>query len=931
MSSPAPSRAPTTVRRAVTGGFLAVAVVASMTAVLASNQGRAVAAGPVNTVAALPAAETAGRGATVPFIEHEAENVATTGTVIGPNRTQGTLAAEASGRRAVTLTSGQYVEFTLTAPANSIVARVSIPDSSNGTGLDGSLAVSVNGAAAGTLPVTSRYGWYYGSYPFSNDPGQGNQHHFYDESRTLLGGTYGVGTKVRLSYGASNVPAYTVDLADFENVAAAAAQPANSISITANGADPNGGGDAAPAIDTTVSQAKAQGKSVWIPAGTFTVNRHIILDGVTVRGAGPWHSVLHGNGVGMYGRYVADGGPSQNVNLADFAVIGEVKERNDGDQVNAVGGAMSNSTVTNLWLQHTKVGAWMDGPFTNFTFSSNRVLDQTADGLNLHQGITNSTVTNNFVRNSGDDGLALWAERNQEVNNKFTFNTVIAPILANAIAIYGGQDITVSDNVVADTQTQGGGLHFANRFGAVPVAGTFTVARNTTVRSGVLDPNWQFGVGAIWFWAEQAQMTATINVTATRLIDNSYEGIQFIGSNITNVHFDGVTIEGAGTFGLQLQATGGASFRNVVASGIGRNGTYNCQGPAAFVIQDLGGNSGWSDNYCGPWPTPVYGTPTSPPTSPPTGPSSPPPTTTPPPTSTPPPADGNLAQGKTITSTTFNDVYRPQNANDGNAATYWESANNAFPQSLTVDLGSSQSVDRVVLTLPSGWEARTETLSVTGSTDNSSYSTLVGSQGVRLDPAAGNTATLNFTAASRRYVRVTVTANSAWPAAQLSELEVYGNGSTTPPTTTPPPSTPPPTGDLAAGRTATATTFADVYRPANLTDGNANSYWESANNAFPQWAQVDLGSGQSVRRVVLKLPPATAWAARNQTLAVSGSTDGSSFSSIVGATSYRFDPASGNTVTITFGATTRRYVRVTVTANTGWPAGQLSSLEVYAS
>lgn len=36
-------------------------------------------------------------------------------------------------------------------------------------------------------------------------------------------------------------------------------------------------------------------------------------------------------------------------------------------------------------------------------------------------------------------------------------------------------------------------------------------------------------------------------------------------------------------------------------------------------------------------------------------------------------------------------------------------------------------------------------------------------------------------------------------------------------------------------------------------------------------------------------------------------------------------------MTITFGATTRRWPRVTITANTGWPAGQLSALEVYAS
>jgi hypothetical protein len=924
MSTLAPPRGPTRTRRALTGGFLALAVAGSMTAVLVSNEGRAGAAGPVGTVAALPASETAGRGATLPFVEHEAENVTTTGTIIGPNRAEGTLAGEASGRKAVSLGAGQFVEFTLTAPANSIVARVSIPDSAGGTGLDGSLALSVNGAAAGTLPVTSRYGWYYGSYPFTNSPGAGRPHHFYDESRKLLGQTFPVGTKVRLAYGASNIPAYTVDLADFENVAAAGTQPANSISITANGADPNGAGDSAGAIDTTVAQAKAQAKTVWIPAGTFTVNRHIILDGVTVKGAGPWYSVLHGNGVGIYGRYVVDGGPSQNVHVSDFAVIGEVQERNDADQVNGVGGALSNSSVSNLWIQHTKVGAWMDGPFTNFTFSGNRVLDQTADGLNLHDGITSSTVSNNFIRNTGDDGLALWAEHNQESGDSFTHNTVIAPILANNIAIYGGSGITVSDNVVADTQTQGGGLHFANRFSAVPVAGTFTVANNTTVRAGVLDPNWQFGVGSIWFDGRDGPMTNTINVSALRLIDNSYEGIQFIDSSVTGVHFDGVSIEGAGTFALQLQGVGSASFRNVVAAGLGKAGTYNCMGPNAFAIQDLGGNAGWSDVYCGPWPDPVYGTPTVPPTPPPTGPTAPPPTTTPPP----PPANGNLAQGKPITATGFVDVDRPQSANDGSTTTYWESTNNTFPQSITVDLGAATSINHVTLRLPPSWEARTQTLSVTGSTDGTAFTGIVGSGAVRFDPATGDNATLNFAATSTRFVRVTVTANTGWPAGQLAELEVYAGGTATTP---PPPPPPPPTGDLARGHLATSSSFTDVDRPANLTDGDANTYWESVNNVFPQWAQVDLGSAQTVGRLVLKLPPPAAWAARNQTLSIAGSTDGTTFSTILGSAVYRFDPATGNTVTITVPSGSRRFVRVDITANTGWPAGQLSSLEVYAS
>ncbi len=114
-------------------------------------------------------------------------------------------------------------------------------------------------------------------------------------------------------------------------------------------------------------------------------------------------------------------------------------------------------------------------------------------------------------------------------------------------------------------------------------------------------------------------------------------------------------------------------------------------------------------------------------------------------------------------------------------------------------------------------------------------------------------------------------------------------------------------------------------------DGNADSYWESANNAFPQWVQVDLGCQAVVKRLVLELPPAAAWGARSETVAVQGSADGASFATVVGATAYGFDPASGNTVTVHLPATGARYLRLTFTANSGWPAGQLSELQAFGS
>ena len=82
---------------------------------------------------------------------------------------------------------------------------------------------------------------------------------------------------------------------------------------------------------------------------------------------------------------------------------------------------------------------------------------------------------------------------------------------------------------------------------------------------------------------------------------------------------------------------------------------------------------------------------------------------------------------------------------------------------------------------------------------------------------------------------------------------------------------------------------------------------------------------------MLDLPPSSSWGTRTQTLSVQGSTDGSSFSAIVASAGYTFNPATGNTVTITFPAASARYVRLSFTANTGWPAGQVSEFQVWTS
>ncbi|MDH6454218.1 hypothetical protein M2156_001441 [Streptomyces sp. SAI-149] len=696
-------------------------------------------------LAAIAPTAHAAAGATLPFTSVEAESAGTTGTRIGPDYTQGTLASEASGRQAVRLDAGRRVEFTVPRAANAVNLAYSVPDGQSGT-----LNVYVNGTRlAKTLPVTSKYSYIDTSWI----PGA-RTHHFFDNARLLLGQNLQAGDKVAFESTGTQV---TVDVADFEQAAAATGQPAGSVSVTSKGADPTGNGDSTQAFRDAISAA--QGGVVWIPPGEYRLTSSLSgVQNVTLQGAGHWHSVVHTS------RFIDQSGSSGNVHVKDFAVIGEVTERVDSSPDNFVNGSLGpGSSVSGMWLQHLKVGLWLTGNNDNLVVENNRFLDMTADGLNLNGNARGVRVRNNFLRNQGDDALAMWSLYAPDTNSSFENNTVTQPNLANGIAIYGGTDIAVRNNLVSDTNALGSGIAISNQKVLdpfFPLAGTITVDGNTLVRTGAMNPNWNHPMGALRVDSYDSAINATVNITDTTITDSPYSAFEFVsgggqGYPVRNVTVNGATVRNTGTVVVQAEAQGAATFRNVTATGVGAAGVYNCPYPASsgtFALTDGGGNSGWNTTWsdCSTWPQPGQGNPD-------------------------PDPNRNLAKGRPATATGSQDVYTPGKAVDGDANSYWESANNAFPQSFTVDLGSAEPVRRLVLKLPpqSAWQARTQTVTVLGSTDGSTYSTVVGAQGYRFDPASGNTATVTLPGTGLRYLRLSVSANTGWPAAQFSEVEAY--------------------------------------------------------------------------------------------------------------------------------------------------------------
>ena len=425
----------------------------------------------------------AAAGAATPFATVEAEAGTLGGGArirsISPGATVPTVATvelEASGYALVELkNTGDSVTIANTTGknANTLVVRASIPDAPAGGGITAPLNLYVNGVFRQAITLSSQQAWNYRNATTNpDDPHAGGMpYRFYNEFPVwVTGAPIAAGSTIRLQKDAANTAAfYDVDSVDLENVAAASAQPANSLSVVSSGADPNFGKDSTVAIQNTVDAARTQGKSVWIPRGKYLTNslasKPLDFTGVTVKGAGMWYSTL-------YRRVPLSQPPTSwrsevrvgsGTNLSDLQIdanaiwrgIGGPGGSDYGISASGAGGWL----VDRIWTRHTDAN-WLSG--SNGTVQNSRTADSYGDGFNANNGNTpspdklghNITIRNNFARNTGDDSFATYSDagatgtNGQMVGTKILNNTAVAPWWANGIRIAGGKDVEVRNNLV---------------------------------------------------------------------------------------------------------------------------------------------------------------------------------------------------------------------------------------------------------------------------------------------------------------------------------------------------------------------------------------------------------------------------------------------------------------------------------------------------
>lgn len=475
-----------------------------------------------------------GRGADMPYDTYEAEDGVLAGgaKTVGPNRTVGDLAGEASGRRAVTLNStGESVEFTAKQDTNTLVTRFSIPDAPGGGGTEATLNLYVDGVFRRAIDLTSQYAWLYGDEAApGNSPGAGPARHIYDEAHVMLGGTVKAGSRIKLQKDNANTSRYAIDFVDLEQVAPKANPDPAAYAVPAGFTHQ----DVQNALDKVRMDTGGKLTGVYLPPGDYETGSKFQVYGKAVKvvGAGPWYTRFHAprnqenTDIGFRAEASAKGS-----SFAGFAYFGNYTTRIDGPGKVFDFQNVSDITIDDIWNEHMVCLYW--GANTDrMTIRNSRIRNMFADGINMTNGSTDNLVANNEARATGDDSFALFSAIDaggaDMKNNVYENLTSLLTWRAAGVAVYGGYHNTFRNIRIADTLVYSGitisSLDFGypmNGFGTDP-----TTFENITVEraGGTFWKGQDFP--AIWAFSA-SKVFQGIRVNNVDIIDPTYHGVMF--------------------------------------------------------------------------------------------------------------------------------------------------------------------------------------------------------------------------------------------------------------------------------------------------------------------------------------------------------------------------------------------------------------------
>jgi hypothetical protein len=535
----------------------------------------------------------------MPYIRYESEEATRGGGAVlhsSPQFNQTEIASEASNQQYVGLpVNGAFTSWPITQTGDGITMRFTIPDSPEGSGLNGSLDVFVNGVKVQTVALSSYHAYqYFVMYdgdPKNVIPASGPRTFMrFDEVHLKLASKLNPGDTLKIQKDNGDALEYGVDFIEIEDVPAPLPKPAGYLSVTDYGAVADDGKDDSTAINNCIAAANAQHTGVYFPAGTFEINSCLRLNAanIGIQGAGIWYSNIYFSKNDYFSGGILSGNGTTNIEISNlyFNTANNLRWVNGVYRVYKcfMGVYGTNSKIHDIWEEHFECGLWIGGydeqPIvaTNSLLVSHcRIRNNYADGCNFSQGTSNSILEQCSIRNNGDDGMASWPAKDMGNTAEchdliFRNNTVENNWRAGGAGIFGGMNHQIHHCIFKDG-----------------VAGS--AIRFTTDYEGFyFDDNVEMKV---------SEITISGCGTSFDLFDQEHGAIELYGSAaaVKNITFENIDISRSQRHAVQIGGTysvDNIKFINTKIDGTGLDGdtasafTAPCKGYGVLVFASKG-------------------------------------------------------------------------------------------------------------------------------------------------------------------------------------------------------------------------------------------------------------------------------------------------------------------------------------------------------
>jgi hypothetical protein len=328
------------------------------------------------------------------------------------------------------------------------------------------------------------------------------------------------------------------------------------LSIVDYGATPDDMTDDTKAIVDCNNAAKAAGKAIYIPAGTFRIKGMTLT--TSIYGAGMESAILYAYDAANPSIWIK----GNNITLKNFQKKSAETTRSGtrwGFRLDFVDGF----TIDRVFMNGGS-GLFMYGA-KNGKIIRNKLLDTVADSIHNTHNSSNIIVANNYVRGAGDDSIAVVNYGTQHGSNfLIQDNDLGEQKYARGITVAGASDITIQRNtMVRGHRAAGVNFEAGGRYQTGP--GVNVIVRDNVITDYPLIAGSGHPAILLWIGAggknheriliKNNTVTRGINEVGVRvdgakdvaIVDNSFDDIDTLVARprATNVYCAGNTKDGA--------------------------------------------------------------------------------------------------------------------------------------------------------------------------------------------------------------------------------------------------------------------------------------------------------------------------------------------------------------------------------------------------